>query len=94
MAQRVRGYAKKPPAPWGNRVGGVKAALAEAAELRALAFDRGPGLSQGRNNGDRSFSLTLDELEDLEYQFPESLVSVYRGLQGRCRDTCRALSLL
>jgi AcrR family transcriptional regulator len=40
---------------------------------------------------DRSFSLTLDELEDLEYRFPESLVSAYRGLQGRCRDTCRAV---
>jgi len=99
MAQRVSGYAKKPPAPRGNRVGGAKAALAEAAELRALAFDLGPAvapykkkgrlsirverlphqarLSQGRNNGDRSFSLTLDELEDLEYLFPESLESAH-----------------
>lgn len=99
MAQRVSGYAKKPPAPRGNRVGGAKAALAEAVELRALAFDLGPAvapykkkgrlsirverlphqarLSQGRNNGDRSFSLTLDELEDLEYLFPESLESVH-----------------
>lgn len=63
--------------------------------LRVERMPRAARLSAGRNNGDNSWSLTLDELEDLEYLPPEGSTNAHTlALRIVARDDDGASTLV
>ncbi len=63
--------------------------------LRVERMPRAARLSAGRNNGDNTWSLTLDELEDLEYLLPEGSTNAHTlALRVVSRDDVGASTLV